>query len=66
LVLLPLIVPPESEGARRRKKRSQRETNSNNDSSMINTAMSVLSKSDCLNQVICRIGESQGQTVRER
>jgi hypothetical protein len=66
LVLLPLIVPPESEAARRRKKRSQRETNINNDSSMINTAMNVLSRSDCLNQVICRIGERQEQTVRER
>jgi hypothetical protein len=66
LVLLPLIVPPESEGARRRNKRSQRETNVNNDSSMINSAMRFLSKSDCLNQVICRIGESQEQTVRER
>jgi hypothetical protein len=66
LVLLPLIVPPELEGARRRNRRSQRETNINNDSSMINSAMRFLSKSDCLNQVICRIGESQEQTVRER
>jgi hypothetical protein len=66
LVLLPLIVPPESEGARRRNRRNQRETNINNDSSMINSAMRFLSKSDCLNQVICRIGESQKRTVRER
>jgi hypothetical protein len=63
LVLQPFIIPPEAVGTRRRRRKKRNaelsSDNNYNYESLIDRTMKFISKSDCLNQVICRMSDHQ-------
>jgi hypothetical protein len=57
LVLQPFIIPPEAVGTRRKRRKKRNIWNENRNESLIDSTMKFISKSDCLNQVICRMSD---------